>query len=90
MAQLQYTKENSEVLKNLFRRTFFRGWSKPRWQKQEEVFQSLEIYLTPDCNLSCQYCYLNKFESKLYAEEIRNSDEILKKFRNAINMVSRK
>lgn len=29
----------------------------------------LELIITPDCNLACKYCYINKFGKQLYAEE---------------------
>jgi len=85
MAVTQYTKENSDVLKNLFNKTFFNGWAKPRFDKKDEVFQSIEIYLTPECNLGCEYCYVNKFSKDTYPKELRNSKTILNNLRLLLN-----
>lgn len=49
----------------------------------------LEVFLTPECNQSCQYCYLVKHRDQLYPPNIRNKETILKNF-NAILEYARK
>ena len=40
-----------------------------------------ELYLTPDCNQNCSYCYLCKYKNELYPQELRNTETILKNMR---------
>lgn len=39
------------------------------------------MYITPDCNQSCSYCYLCKHKEELYPKELRNTETILKNLR---------
>lgn len=45
----------------------------------------LEMYLTPDCNQNCSYCYLCKYKDELYPAELRNPETILKNLRIFLN-----
>ena len=58
---------------------FFTVYKTPT-DKQEFMAQqiSLELYLTPDCNQNCSYCYLCKYKDQLYPKELRDFPTILK------------
>lgn len=38
----------------------------------------IELYITPECNKQCEYCYLWKNKNDLYPKEIRDENTILK------------
>lgn len=38
---------------------------------------SLELYITPECNQNCEYCYLVKNKDEIYPKEIRDPDTII-------------
>lgn len=38
----------------------------------------LELFITPNCNQKCEYCYLVKHGEKLYPEKYRDQETILK------------
>lgn len=44
----------------------------------------LELFITPYCNQSCTYCYLQEHMDDLYPEEIRNNQLILKNLRKLL------
>ena len=75
---MTYKEENNIVLENFFNRSFFDSWAEPRRGKGRNVYNSIEIYLTTDCNLSCKYCYLNRHEDRLYPKELRDDKIILR------------
>lgn len=70
---MNYHESNTEVLKSMFNRIFFNDF-KNFYSKQKN---GIELILTPECDLGCKYCYLNKHGNELYPKEIRNTDTIL-------------
>lgn len=70
-------RENSDLLKGLFDRTFFKSWRMPRGESLMG-YQGIELEISPDCNLNCKYCYMAKHRSGLYPEHINNNETILK------------
>jgi len=63
---MSFQKENDELLTSLFERTFFSAWSPENRNNQQYAnFQGLEIILNYDCNLGCQYCYVNRYGGKI-------------------------
>lgn len=52
-------------------------------ESRSEAIQKcgLEMYLTPDCNQSCSYCYLCKYKDELYPKQYRDPELILKNLR---------
>lgn len=46
----------------------------PRLKEKNIV---LELFITPNCNKNCSYCYLQKNKDYLYPKEIRNKETIL-------------
>lgn len=37
----------------------------------------VELIISPYCNLKCKYCYINKFQNKLFPKDIYNEENIL-------------
>ena len=65
-----FQKENDMLLNNLITKAFLNKY-KPG------TLLSLELFITPTCNLSCKYCYLNKYGKELYPSEIIDEKTIL-------------
>ena len=67
-----FQEENDELVHNFLEHTFFRGWKEdiPNWNR-------IELYLSPECNLDCVYCYVAKHGNELYPPEIRLKGEDL-------------
>ena len=42
------------------------------------VMNCVELIITPECNLACDYCYIHKHGDLLYPKEIRDHQTILK------------
>jgi len=61
-----FQEENDELVQSFLERTFFRGW-----REHIPNFSRLEIYMSPECNLDCAYCYVAKHGNELYPAEIR-------------------
>lgn len=52
--------------------------------------KELELIITPECNLNCSYCYLNKHKDELYPIELRNHQTILNNLSIFINFLHEK
>lgn len=80
-----YLKENDELLKCLLNNRFFNVWrdtearQKTATERVDTLLDdtALEIYITSQCNQSCEYCYLVKHRSKLYPQECDKPEIIL-------------
>ena len=70
-----FKEENNELLKNILDMYFFSEWDN---NTKDDFFKnSLEIIVTSDCNLKCEYCYLYRYGDSLYPKNIRNRQTIL-------------
>ncbi len=81
--QIQYDKEQTELVKMLLNERFFEPWrEKYVYQKLPDnktllAESSLEIFITSTCNQHCSYCYLYNNKG-LYPPEFNNKTLILK------------
>lgn len=83
-----FQEEQNEALIFLLKE-FEKVWKQPI--KAREEFDNehktasnklfLEVFLTPECNQSCEYCYVVKHGKELYPTEIRDKNTILKNFK---------
>jgi len=65
--------EDDILLESFLNRTFFQGFQNP---EKYINYNRIELYLFPNCNMTCKYCYLNKYGDKLYPKEIVNFRKI--------------
>lgn len=74
---LDHKKEKSMYLNQFLDDTFFNKWRVENKNKSSNtMYSNLELIITPDCNLACTYCYVNKNANGLYPKDIRNHDHI--------------
>lgn len=64
-----YAEQNNQAYKSYLDRIFFNNNS--------NELPSIEIILTSNCDLKCEYCYLQRFEDNLYPKEYRDPKLIL-------------
>ena len=89
-----YDKEQDHVLKFMLNQRFFDTWRNTNIDavnlNEDEKFENtynpikdyfVELFITPTCNQSCQYCYLIKHADKLYPQEINDHEQIKKNLR---------
>lgn len=71
-----WQKENDQLLQYVLNKRLF----EPLKFEDNSVHKStaVELYVTPECNLKCEYCYLYRYGDKLYPKELRNHDTIIK------------
>lgn len=74
-----FEQENNELLKsvidNLYIKTFKKDWKN---LSKSEQHITLELYITPECNQNCSYCYLQKFKDDIYPPHLVDNKKILK------------
>ena len=66
----QFQKDNDELFDFLLNKKFFIPF------KQNSNY-FVELFITSDCNLKCEYCYLHKYSDQLYPKEYRDEQLIL-------------
>lgn len=83
----QFQKENDEVLNLVLNERFFKPF-KENYDTDPKSLKhatNLELFITSDCNLKCEYCYLMRHGDKLYHKDIRNKDTILNNLKIFLN-----
>jgi len=71
---LKYKEENDKLIESFLGRTFFKVWK----DGGNPNFQSLEIMVNAYCNMSCQYCYLNRYQQQLFPDDSCDRDKIMR------------
>lgn len=79
--------ENNLLFDSIIRSTFLRDFHKST-NKRDKYFSTLEINLSPICNLGCKYCYINKHMDGLYPKEIRDRNVILDNLKMLLKWLS--
>lgn len=75
-----FEKETDDLLKFIIHNRFFKYWADPEVRYKEDSLWrncNLELYITTACNQKCEYCYLHKYEDKLYPLEMRDRKKII-------------
>ena len=74
---LSYQEEKDIALQYMMDKIFKIYKLSEKDSRNQDLF-SLELYVTPDCNQNCSYCYLCKHKDDLYPKELRKPEIILK------------
>ncbi len=75
-----FEQENNELFKFLLNKRFFNFFNSAL-----DHSECVELIITPECNLKCEYCYLNKHKDKLYPKEIRDNKDIINNLKALLN-----
>ena len=65
----QFQDNENDLLETFFNATFHKFQKSPFLKS--DVFQTLEMIVTPQCNQRCEYCYITKYGDSLYPQHIR-------------------
>jgi len=74
---MTYKEENDRLMQSILRGTFFNAYKTYSDSLSNLNFKSLEMFISPVCNQSCEYCYLIRYGNGLYPKEIRDNSVIL-------------
>lgn len=64
-----FYEQEKELLETFIDSTFYR-YNNSIFKKSD-ICDMLEMIVTPECNQTCDYCYIYKYKDKLYPKEIR-------------------
>lgn len=72
--------ENNQIVENFLNRTFFAAWKNKNYSNDPKYcnYASLELQMTPHCDLKCKYCYYARYSKELYPSKISGKKNILK------------
>ena len=73
---MTYQQENDILLKSVLNKRFFDN------MKTDDTVEVLELIVTPECNLKCEYCYLYKHKYELYPKNAINHKTIINNLYN--------
>lgn len=73
----EYKKENQELADWVLNTYFFKIWDADVPYSNEQVGRTLELIISPKCNLGCKYCYVNRFHKQLFDEENFDEEKVL-------------
>ena len=75
-----FQEENNDILSYILYDQYFSQFKNdPKLiEKVSKRGSSIELFITPECNQHCEYCYIERFGDKLFPKEMRNHDHILK------------
>lgn len=79
MSTAAFKAENDQLLINTVNTGFIDYWATGK--KTIRQGTGIEVYITPECNQNCSYCYLCSHGDELYPKDIRNHDTILKNYK---------
>jgi radical SAM protein with 4Fe4S-binding SPASM domain len=71
-----FQSENDELMLSFLNRTFLKAYKDPT--STSGLWNSIEYIISPDCNLSCNYCYVARHKDGLYPPNIRKAKDIKK------------
>lgn len=83
---MNYQNEQDLMFKYILNNSVFNHYNK----NDKNELGHLELIITPECNLNCSYCYLNKNKDVLYPKNIRNNEQILKNLDILLNFFLQK
>lgn len=66
---MNHTEENN-LLFNSFLGDYF-------WEPFRKGEREIELIISPECNLACSYCYINKYACKTFASSIFDNSNVL-------------
>lgn len=76
-----FQEENNEILMNTIQKGFIEYLQNPTGRRYTRESMGIELYISPECNQKCSYCYLCNHGDEIYPKEIRNRTNIMKNFK---------
>lgn len=70
--------EENNILFNSFLKDYF-------WEPFRKGEKGVELIISPECNLACAYCYINKYASKIFESSIFENSNVLSNLDKILN-----
>lgn len=86
---LEYQKENDEVLKFILDKCYFDYFNSHYNSKYERypILKRIEFIITPECNQDCKYCYFVQNKNELYPKELTCHKDIIHNLRICLDYI---
>lgn len=84
----KYQKEQNELINFLLQNLFINN--KTCFDLTETAIGCLELFITPECNQICEYCYFYKYGKELYPKEFLDTDIILNNLKLLLDYLQEK
>lgn len=82
-----YQKENEQVANMFFESYWINNLKhKNNFNAQEKT---LELIISPKCNLACKYCYINRYHDKIFNDDLYDEKDILKNLQYILNWLKK-
>jgi len=77
---MSYTEQNDKLFEYFLENTFFKAWKTDEYEEGSHLqnYKAIELMVTPDCPLSCKYCYFARFGDGLFPPGSRNREKALR------------
>ena len=72
-----HIKENDELLEYFINEYFIKQFKENYYNRDDIPWDRLELYITPECNQVCRYCYVYMYGKYTYPIEIVNHEAII-------------
>lgn len=75
---MTFQEEQDKLLYTILNNLWFKSWKSENIEgKINEKGETIELYVTADCNQQCKYCYLWKYKDRLYPQGYRDYDLVI-------------
>lgn len=81
MSIKEYQEQQDELFNYIVDKGFLRDF------KTDNPNKDLEFIITPECNLSCKYCYFTNHRDEIYPKNVRNNSSILDNINTVLNWI---
>ena len=85
---MSFQEENDKLVSHFLEKTFFKAWRSRNGALAN--WRRVELFLNTRCNQACVYCYLNRYGSKLYPEQLQDDRAVLSNLRMFLDWLTSK
>lgn len=88
----QYQIENQELADYFLSNFYFDNWRRQDLQKEKNphfIAKTIELIISPLCNLGCRYCYMHKFRRDIFNPECYDTELTLKNLKKILTWMAK-
>lgn len=83
----QYQRENQQLADHFLETYFFSRWKKPL-SERDDYKTSIELIISPECNLGCKYCYLHRYRKDIFPASCFDHDLTIQNLHKILNWLT--